>query len=125
MSETNTETQTQTEAPIPTDPEFRAAPWRPVPSLWEQALEAARDDPDLQALTNLLYSLPGVYVYVDGEDERWRETTIFVSVDGPARSNTDDVLRICRRAGWELRDVTWERERLEFVRRNRGVASCD
>ncbi|WP_337653253.1 hypothetical protein [Halomontanus rarus] len=97
---------------IPTDPEFRQAPWRPVPSRIEQALEAARDDPSECEFINMLCSLEVGFVDVSGRDEDWRPTS--VSVSGVASARTGDVVTIARRAGWELTGVTFERERLTF-----------
>ena len=98
-----------------TDPDFRAAPWRPVPSDLEQAKEAARDDPTLEEFVGLLLAIPDVGVGVWYDDEPWCETMVMVShIDS---TYVSDALTIARRAGWELEGVTFERDRLEFVRR--------
>ncbi len=101
-------------AHIQTDPEFRQAPWRPVPSRIEQALEAARDDPSECEFITMLCSLECGYVDVNGQNESWRPTCVMIS--HVPSSRTGDVIRIARRAGWELEDVTFERDRLEFRR---------
>lgn len=92
--------------------EFRATPWRPAPNTWEQALEAARDDPTLQEFANMLCSLDG-YVDVIGEDEGFRETVVMI--EGVPSNRTSDLLTIGRRAGWQVDSITWERNRVSFV----------
>lgn len=116
-------TETDTPETFRTDPEFSAAPWRPVPTLWDQALEAARDDPDERAFIALLASLPDCFVAAWDDDTTWASTVVTVALDGDtARYRTGDVLTIARRAGWRLADVTWERDRLEFEPRGEDNA---
>lgn|GEM_PF-2245916 len=97
------------------EPAHRQTPWRPIPSQLEQALEAARDDPTLTELTGMLLDLPMVWhVTVDGDDERWRPTTIMVNLEDDHGRGTDDVIRLMRRAGWVPTSVCFSRNRLTF-----------
>lgn len=101
---------------VAVEPAFRATPWRRTPSLWQQALEAAHDGPTLRELASMLYSLSGLYVDIWHEDDPYFETVVTVDCCDGAENRVDDVLTLMRRAGWELEDVTWERQRLAFTR---------
>ena len=104
---------TQTHDVHPTDPATRLYPWQAAPSQLEQALEAARDDPSLTDLTGMLLDCPQVaHVMVDGDDERWRPTTIAVCFAGDR--GTADVLSLMARAGWRPRSACFSRERITF-----------
>jgi len=97
------------------DPAHRQTPWRPTPSILEQALEAANDDPALTELTGMLLDLPMVWgVTVDGDDERWRPTAIAVRLEDDHGTGTGAVIRLMRRAGWEPTSVCFSRNRLTF-----------
>ena len=101
----------QSRTRIRTSPEFRLPRWRSTPTLFEQALEAARDDPDQDEFVRLLARLPGVEIVTveDHEDRPWLPPQITVSCSGLPDSRTNDVLTIARRAGWDVADLTWER----------------
>lgn len=96
----------------PVDQRLTARP----PTAYEQAKEAAFDDPTRQELTNMLYDLPSVVgCMVDGEDEDWRPTRIIIEYRrGDYGRDTDDLLTIMRRAGWQLQAVTFGRPQLHF-----------
>lgn len=102
----------------PTKPDTKLFPWKRTPSKIEQALEAANDDPTMQEFVNMLYSIDGVSVFVDGDDEDWRPTEVMVEcIDKSMQSDraTRDLLTIARRAGWQLHSVTFgSRKRLTF-----------
>lgn len=87
------------------------------PNVYEQAKEAAHDDPSRTDLTNMVYDLPCVHeVLVDGEDEDWRPTTITVGFSDDAGRGTGDVATIMQRAGWQLDGVTFAPyNRVRFV----------
>ncbi|PGF14244.1 hypothetical protein CP556_24885 [Natrinema sp. CBA1119] len=101
-----------------TDPDTKLFFWKPAPSTLEQALEAANDDPTRQELVNMLCSLGGLHVHVDGTDEDWRPTTIDIGCVDPTwqcDTATNDLLTLMRRAGWRLESVSFgARKRLTF-----------
>jgi len=99
------------------EPAHRQTPWRPTPSILEQALEAAHDEPTLTELTGMLLDLPmvwGVTADGDGDGERWRPATIMVNLEDDHGTGTGDVIRLMRRAGWEPTSVCFSRNRLTF-----------
>ena len=51
---------------------------------------------------------------LDGDDERWRPTTIIVNLEDDHGTGTGDVIRLMRRAGWEPTSVCFSRNRLTF-----------
>lgn len=78
------------------------------PNLYEQAREAARDDPGLTELGDILHDMPAVTeVLVDGRDEDWRPVEITVGFGDDGYRATDDVLAIMRSAGWKAEHVTF------------------
>lgn len=115
-----TESSQHPQRVYPTEPDTKLYAWKPAPSKIEQALEASNDDPTRQELVNMLCSIGGISVLVDGDDEDWRQTEIIVEcIDRTMQSDsaTKDLLTICRRAGWKLDSVTFgSRKRLTFVR---------
>lgn len=102
----------------PTEPETKLFSWKPAPSTLEQALEAANDDPTRRELTNMLCSLGGLHIHVDGTNDEWRPTTIEIEcLDKTWQSDraTGDLLTLMRRAGWRLESVCFgARKRLSF-----------
>jgi len=79
-----------------------------VPRTAEQALEAARDDPSLTELTNMVYDLSKVTeLLVDGDDEDWRPTTITVGFGERAYRETGDAIGLMRAAGWTVESVVF------------------
>ncbi|PCR88646.1 hypothetical protein [Natrinema ejinorense] len=103
----------------PLEPTTKLFTWKPAPSKLEQALEAANDDPTMQELVNMLCSLEGLFVHVDGADEGWRPTTIEIECleeTWQSHTATNDLLTLMRRAGWRLEGVTFgARKRLTFA----------
>ena len=102
-----------------TEPETKLYPWKRTPSKIEQALEAANDDPTMQEFVNMLCSLDGISVLVDGDDEDWRPTEVMVEIHDKTMQcdrATRDLLTIARRAGWKVHSVSFGvRKRLTFV----------
>jgi len=96
--------------------------WKPAPSELEQALEAANDDSTRRELVNMLCSLEGLFVHVDGTDEQWRPTTIELECldkTWQCDAATRDLLTLMRRAGWRLESVSFgTRKRLSFRERD-------
>lgn len=84
------------------------------PSQIQQAKEAARDDPRPNELANLLCSLRTVSAHVAGDPVDHHAPMLVVDVASQGIDRTDDVLAICRRAGWRLEGLTWERRTLRF-----------
>lgn len=112
-------TNTDDSSVYDTEPDTKLFTWKQTPSQIEQALEAANDDPTMKEYVNMLCSIDGLSVLVDGEDEDWRPTEVIVEcLDKSMQSSraTRDILTISRRAGWQLHSVTFgTRKRLTFV----------
>lgn len=90
---------------------------RGLPSRYEQAREAARDDLELSAVCNIVYDLPAVTeVLVDGESDDWRPTAVTVGFRDTGGNHTRDVLTIMRRQGFTVDSVTFCYESVRFVR---------
>lgn len=89
------------------------------PNPYEQAKEAARDDPSQTELANMVCGLPGVCeLLVDGDEEDWRPTTITVGFTDDAGRETTDVTSIMTRAGWRVEGATFAPyNRLRYVER--------
>lgn len=85
------------------------------PSATEKALEAARDDPDLTELGNMLLDLPHVYyVDVDGDHVEYRPTRISVNLDDDVGRGSGALLKLMSRAGWNPVEVCFSRNRIGF-----------
>lgn len=85
------------------------------PDQYEQALEAARDDPSRAELTNMVYDLDAVHFsHPDGEDDDCRPTTIDVHLEDDHGRKSDTVMDIMRAAGWKPTYVAFSRNRITF-----------
>ena len=89
-----------------------------APNIYQQAREAARDDPTMTELLNMLHDLPHVFgVGVDGDDEDWRPTIVRINFDDEMGRGTSQVLDIMHIAGWRPAGVCFTaRNRITFKR---------
>lgn len=86
------------------------------PNAVDQALEAAKDDPNRIDLMGMLMDIPWVSsVGCEHEDEPLLPTLIVVRFKDRHGSGTEIVMKLMRRAGWKTNSVCFSRERLTFI----------
>ena len=87
-------------------------PWRGLPPTpLQQAKEAARDNPSLSELADILLAVDGVTAHLYRADDPLEQSLLTVTLLDSSVA-TRDVITVVERAGWTVDDVIWSRQEL-------------